>query len=281
MAARLRPPAHGHVSSTLTIELIDRVAALIQDVSASVLEPRFTAVAAHDVREKSPGEVVTEADEEGERRLTAGLTAIMPAPVVGEEACAATPALLDALDDDVVWLVDPLDGTANFVAGSPDWAVLVSLQRAGITTVSWIWQPATRHMYIAERGSGATRNGTTVRCATPPAAAAQLRGAVLRRFFDAPARARVERNTGLFAAVTAGRMCTGFEYPDIAEGVQHFALFGRTLPWDHAAGALLIEEAGGAVHRLDGRVYRPSDPGTGLLAAADEATWVAARGILD
>lgn len=92
----------------------------------------------------------------------------------------------------------------------------------------------------------------------------------------------MEHNTGAFAEVTTGRMCAGTEYPAVVHGEQDFALFWRTLPWDHAPGALLVEVAGGVVRRLDGDPYRPAEvTRTGLLAARDEATWETARRILD
>ena len=63
----------------------------------------------------------------------------------------------------------------------------------------------------------------------------------------------------------------------IAQGHQHFALFHRTLPWDHAPGVLLIEEAGGRACRLDGTAYQPAQLADGLLIAADEPTWTTVR----
>jgi 3'-phosphoadenosine 5'-phosphosulfate (PAPS) 3'-phosphatase len=122
--------------------VIERVAELIVDVSASVIEPRFAATTEADAREKSPGELVTDADEEGERLLTAGLEALWPGvPVVGEERCSSDPTLVDAMRQEWAWLVDPVDGTANFIAGSSQWAVMVSLQHLSETVMSWIWQP--------------------------------------------------------------------------------------------------------------------------------------------
>jgi fructose-1,6-bisphosphatase/inositol monophosphatase family enzyme len=67
------------------------------------------------------------------------------------------------------------------------------------------------------------------------------------------------------------------EYPRIVEGEADFLLFWRTLPWDHAAGALLLSEAGGVASRPDGTSYRPDDDRLGLLAAADAFT---ARAVL-
>lgn len=260
---------------------MDRVAEAIRAVSAEVIEPRFGTLAAGDVRDKAPGEVVTAADEEAERLLTRRLTALVDAPVVGEEAVAADPARLGALGAGRAWLVDPLDGTANFVAGSPDWAVMVALLQQGETVASWIWRPADGAMYRAEWGGGAERDGRPLRVPAHDGDASpdpkRLRGAVLTRFLDPAQRAHVARRATGFAAVTPGAMCAGVDYPAVAERAQDFVAFHRTLPWDHAPGVLLVQEAGGVAARPDGRPYRPGEDGVGLLAATGPAVWETVR----
>ena len=247
-------------------DLIERVKELVEEVSASSIEPRFAAINEVEVREKSPGELVTDADEEGERLLTAGLEALWGGvPVVGEEACAADPALVNQLHEEWAWLVDPLDGTANFIAGSSEWAVMVALLHNSEAVMSWIWQPVNRRMCVAERGGGATVNATRLTSAPRSSEEGALRGAVLRRFLNAEMLARVDANAGRFADVTTGRFCAGTEYPAIIEGEQDFALFWRTLPWDHAPAVLLLAEAGGVARRLDGSEYKPVDGRAGCL----------------
>lgn len=260
---------------------MDRVAEAIRDVTAEALEPRFGSLAADQVRDKAPGEVVTAADEEAERLLTRRLAALLDGPVVGEEAVAADPGRLAAIGAERAWLVDPLDGTANFVAGSPDWAVMVALLERGETVAAWIWRPVDGALYRAERSGGAERNGRPLRVPArhgdPTADPGRLRGAVLSRFLEPAERAHVERRSARFAAVTAGRMCAGVDHPLVAEGGQDFVAFRRTLPWDHAPGVLLVQEAGGVAGRPDGRPYRPGDDGVGLLAAVSAPVWETVR----
>lgn len=224
--------------------------------------------------------MVTAADVEAERRLGLRLAELLPGvPMVGEEATAREPTLSGSWPAETprVWLVDPLDGTANFIAGSNDWAVMVALVERGITVASWMWRPADRRLFVAERGSGASLNGQRLLCPAAPREVGELAGAVLTRYFNEVTRSILTRNTHRFAKVTAGRRCAGVEYPMIAEGHQHFALFHRTVPWDHAPGVLLIEEAGGRACRLDGVAYLPAQVTSGLLIAADELTWTTAR----
>jgi len=261
-------------------DLVERVADLVREVSAAVIEPRFRALADGEVVEKSKGELVTVADREAEDLLTAGLAALDPGtPVVGEEAVAADAGTMDALSADRVWLVDPLDGTGNFVWGKPDWAVMVALVVGGETAASWIYQPVTGRLYVAERGSGATVDGE--RLVTRPRAdtTGALRGAVLTRYLDDATRALVTPNLDRFGAISAGRHCAGTEYPALVEGDTDFVFFWRTLPWDHAPGTLLVREAGGVATRPDGTPYRPEPGGRGLLVAADPPTWDLAQAL--
>jgi fructose-1,6-bisphosphatase/inositol monophosphatase family enzyme len=96
---------------------------------------------------------------------------------------------------------------------------------------------------------------------------------VLTRFLeDEHKKHIVEQSTGL-GEVLPGLLCAGMEYPDIVTGKQDFALFRRTLPWDHAPGAFILREAGGVARRWDGTDYEPGFEGEGLLAAGDEETW--------
>jgi fructose-1,6-bisphosphatase/inositol monophosphatase family enzyme len=127
--------------------------------------------------------------------------------------------------------VDPLDGTNNFVAGSADWVVMVALVERGNTVGSWIWQPVSRRMYRAERGSGAWCNGSKVSTQMGEVSEASLRGAVLTRFLDPGLSAVIARNSERFGEISGGRMSAGIEYPAVVDGEEHFALFWRTLPW--------------------------------------------------
>lgn len=116
--------------------LLEEVALAIVEVAAEVLEPAFARREELQPWEKSVGEVVTTADVEAERRLGLRLAELHPGvPMVGEESTGREPTLPAKwlAEAPRVWLVDPLDGTANFVAGSHDWAVMVALVEHGVT----------------------------------------------------------------------------------------------------------------------------------------------------
>ncbi len=259
-------------------DLVARVEEAVREVSGSLLEPRAGALSAGEVRAKSPGEIVTVADLEAEAALGSRLAALWPGtPVVGEEASAGEPSLLDALRSERAWLLDPLDGTTNFVAGEGDWAVMVALVREGLPVASWIWLATRRQMYVAERGQGATRDGLRLHRPPPGRSAAELRGRVLTGFVDPETAAELAANGQRFGHVGPGSRCAGADYPAVAEGGEDFVFYWRTLAWDHAPGALLVEEVGGAARRLDGSRYCPGDAVQGLLVAADETSWEVTR----
>ncbi|HVV75792.1 MAG TPA: inositol monophosphatase family protein [Mycobacteriales bacterium] len=252
---------------------IAAVTDLVHEVAVEVVLPRWRTLRSDEVVEKAPGELVSVVDRDAEVILTRQLQGLLPASVVvGEEATAANPALLAAIGSEpVVWLVDPIDGTANFVDGSSDFAVMVALVRHGVTVAAWIDRPADRCAYVAERGSGAFVAGRRLLC-TPPPRFEELRGAALTRLLDEGQRQAVRCLGQQIALLGPGRVCAGVDYPLIAEGAQDFVLFMRSLPWDHAPGALILNEAGGYVGHLDGAPYLPGNPRLGLLASAGRAT---------
>jgi len=158
----------------------DAVLTLLQEVADEVINPRFRDLASEEVAEKKPGDLVTIADREAESLITKALSAAYPgALVLGEEAQAADPSLEERFRAaDHAFTVDPVDGTRNFVHGSPDHAVMVAEVRAGTVVRAWIWQPQHQLAYVAEHGGGTWRNGE--RLERPPLGD-RLRGVTSRR----------------------------------------------------------------------------------------------------
>lgn len=231
---------------------------LLKDVAAEVITPRFRSLDDREVSEKNPGDLVTVADHESEELITAALRAAYPgALVLGEEAMAADPGLLDAFATaEHSFTVDPVDGTKNFVNGSPDHAVMVAETRGGDVTRGWIWQPQHEVAYVAERGAGATRNGE--RLVVGDAGGAPYRTARWGW------RGRELDGLGTLEATWA---CCGVDYPHLIAGDAAALLYSRSMPWDHLPGGLILTEAGGRIGRLDGDPWRPRALEGGLLAS--------------
>jgi fructose-1,6-bisphosphatase/inositol monophosphatase family enzyme len=251
----------------------DAVLALLQEVAAEVIDPRFRNLDKEQVSSKRrPGDLVTVVDREAEVRLTAVLRAAYPAALVlGEEAVYADPGLRASFRHaEHAFTVDPVDGTRQFVKGSPDHAVMVAELRGGEVVRSWIWQPQHRAAYVAERGAGAWRDGTRLRTRS-----VEVVGDVAAR------RTWAGRAVGTVRGLRFTSTCCGIDYARLASGEADHAVYHRTKPWDHAPGSLLLREAGGVVGDPGGRPYRPQDAEPRrLVSAADAATYDLVRGLL-
>lgn len=252
--------------------MLDQVEKIVREVAAEIVLPKFRALTSGEIEEKSPGEIVTVADRASEAALAQRLVALLPqARVVGEEAAAADPSILDRLaGDEPVWVIDPVDGTGNFAAGREPFGIMVALVRAGRPVLGVIYEPVPNTIAVAEEGSGTYVDGVRTRMGTAPVAVGDLRGSVLTRFLPDGPRERITAGLSRIGAALPGHHCAAREYPDLVRGAQNFTLFWRSHPWDHAAGALIVREAGGVIRRFDGSDYVVGDSRTGLLAARDE-----------
>jgi len=261
-------------------ELDAPVAALLRSVAASAVLPRFRNLTSGDIEEKSPGELVTIADRDAEEQLTTGLLALgQRARVVGEEACAVDPALLSDLATGSIWLVDPLDGTANFAVGREPFGLMIALLVDGVAEAGWLYDPVRDRMCHAARGRGAFIDEVAVRVGQPPPG--RPVASLATQFMTAALRARVEQGFAeIFELVPIPR-CAAAHYPRLVLGENQISLFQRTLPWDHAAGALFLIEAGGHVARWDGSPYRVGDGKIGILAGSSGPSWLAARALTE
>ncbi len=259
---------------------VARVAGHIAAVAAEEIVPRFRQLAAHDIREKKPGDLVTVADEAAERVLDARLRELLPGSVVvGEEAVSEDRSVLARLEEDApTWIIDPVDGTANFAAGLPLFAVMVSLAWRGQAVAAWIHDPLTGVMVTAERGEGAWMGTERLRVARG-ADVASMSGAVSFRYGKRPLIRKIAGRTERVGSVFQLR-CAGQEYLALARAQSHFSLYHRLMPWDHAAGQLIHGEAGGYSARLDGSPYRPVHLDGGLLLTPDRASWDTIHSVL-
>ncbi|MDE0604813.1 MAG: inositol monophosphatase [bacterium] len=252
---------------------LEDVAEAIQEVAEETVVRRFRELRPDEIEEKAQGEVVTTADRECEAALTLRLQNIFRLPVVGEEASALKPELLDVLRSGTsCWIVDPIDGTSNFAIGNPNYAIMVAYLHNGSLAASWIWVPSRGVMYIAEDHNGAYRNGEPLAHPKHTAGAHSMTGIIKERFLPDIVRSRLAVHSSETGSTVAGSNCAGIEYPQIAEGAVDYILYWRTFPWDHAPGVLLARETGHNAVRFDGLEYTPSSSGAGLLVAPSDST---------
>ena len=166
--------------------LHDPVDALIRRVARDVVMAHFRNLSAEDVVEKEADDLVTIADREAERQLTAGLAALDPdARIVGEEATASDASLLDGLDKGRMWLIDPIDGTNNYAHGRSPFAIMLALLEDGDTVAAWIYDPVLDRLCSAVRGGGAWIDGRRMTVAARDPSASP-RAAISLHFMDEP-----------------------------------------------------------------------------------------------
>ena len=248
-------------------EALDRaVLDLMRRANKQAILPHYQSLSRSEIADKAPNDVVTVADHTSEAILTEGLAKLTPGvAIVGEEAVAAEPTVADALAGDC-WIVDPLDGTNNFAAGKPPFGILIARASGGTAQSGYILDCLTGRACTAHRGGGAFLNGERVeaRPSTQPKPIA----AISTVFMDQEKRAGIQRFIEPYYELVDIPRCAAEQYPRIALGTNDVALFERTLAWDHAAGALWLNEAGGKVARLDGSPYRVDDARTGMVGAA-------------
>jgi fructose-1,6-bisphosphatase/inositol monophosphatase family enzyme len=246
------------------------VQALLRDVAERAIRPFYQKLAAHEVEAKAADDVVTVADKLAEDMLTEGLARIVDLPVVGEEAAHADPAVLERLAGDC-WIVDPLDGTRNFARGQPPFGILIAQASGGETQAGWIYDVLSGRLCHARLGQGGFVDGERISARGTgedrPVAAISL------IFMDPARREAVSQAMAAYRQVDVP-YCAAEQYPRLALGTNDVSIFERTLAWDHAAGALWLNEAGGRCARPDGSPYRV-DQGSrrGLLGAASPALW--------
>ncbi len=265
----------------MTQDQINAVIALLRTVSRTEILPRFKNLGVGDVRSKSgPLDPVTVADEAAERALHAGLRALFPGDdVIGEEAVSAGVATVARLSHPGrVWVVDPIDGTANFAAELPLFGVMVALVEDDAPQAGFIFDPIGDDCAYAMAGQGAylraADGGERRLRAAPPVPVGQMVGSMSWRYMEEPLRSHVLHRLDRLAAVTDYR-CAAHQYRMLAAGHCHAQMFRKLMPWDHVAGVLLHGEAGGTARHFDGTPYRPSNMGGGLLLAPDPASWEA------
>lgn len=215
--------------------------------------------------QKQGNDFATEVDLALERQLVAELEAATGIGVHGEEFGGAD------LQSPLVWVVDPIDGTFNYAAGSPMASILVALLRDGEPVAGLTWLPFTGQRYTATAGGPLICNGE----AQQPLGRADLAESIVGvGSFNARSRGRYPGRWRLDVFAELSRVCSkirmhgsiGIDMAFVAAGILgatiHFG--GRT--WDHAAGVALVRAAGGIVTDLAGDTWTPET--RGILAGA-------------
>lgn len=212
----------------------------------------------HDITTKSSAtDLVTEVDRLSEEVIRHEIAAAFPDHVVwGEEEGASRG------DARYRWIVDPLDGTVNYAHGVPIYAVSIAWEVDGVVELGVVLDSAHGERFAARRGAGATRDGVGIHVSTTPSIGSAMLGTGFA--YGGPA---IERNLEAFARVVP--VARAVRRPGAAALDLCNVACGRydgfweldLKPWDVAAAALVVQEAGGTATNLHGAPYRWADDG--------------------
>lgn len=254
---------------------IDQISAMVKRTAKQEILPRFRNLQDGDISAKSPGDMVSIADTEAEKALSRELNRLMPSAIVGgEEIIAEQPELLEEIKTaELAFLIDPVDGTNNFIKGDVRFALMLTALRQGEVVAAWIYLPVRDLLAVCEKGSGCFLGGKAIKISAADKAPFQMIGAAhINRFPDEMKR-QARENVKKFRE-NRPAFCAGHDYVALLEGARDFSLYYRTLPWDHLPGGLLYGEAGGYVRLLqDEQGYTIHDQYKGLLSAATADQW--------
>ncbi len=210
------------------------------------------------VERKADASPLTEADLAAHRLILQGLQDLTPAiPVLSEESGSIPYGERHQWQQ--FWLVDPLDGTREFLEGSGQFTVNIALVEAGIPILGVVHAPALGLTYRTARGLGAYKGDESIR-AHPPAQP-PLQVVASRSHRDAETEQFLERLQRRYGSLEVKSMGSALKFCLVAEGAAHlYPRFGPTLEWDTAAAHCLVEQAGGSVTDLKGEPLRYNKP---------------------
>lgn len=256
---------------------------LVRRAARAEIMPRFRNLESGEVSSKSSRfDLVTEADTGTEAILARGLQQMFPhALIVGEEAASADSALLEKIGEaELCFLLDPLDGTWNFANGLSMFGVIVAITRFGKPVLGLLYDPVMDDWIIADettpsrfaRNIGISRHLSVSRGAP----LSEMSGFIHMYLMPQEIQVKIAETLPDFARTQVLR-CSCHEYRTLARGSMDFCLSGTMTPWDHAAGVLICQQAGGHVAMLDGSDYSAARTDGYLLAAPDAESWTRLR----
>lgn len=233
-----------HPMLNTAIKAARRAAAIINRASFDIDRVKFT--------EKMPNDFVTEVDQAAEQAIIEILTNAYPTHAILAEESGASDNLHD--DNENVWIIDPLDGTTNFMHGFPQYCVSIALQHRGQITQAVIYDPTRNDLFTASKGAGSYLNDKRLRVSKRD----RLQDSLIGTGFPFRNMKGLEEYIEMFRIMTV--KCAGLRRPGAAALDLAYVAAGRLdgffekdlKPWDMAAGSLLITEAGGIVGTFAG-----------------------------
>ena len=228
--------------------MLNRLAELVREVAQTAVMPRFLNTA---VSTKSDGTRLTEADLHAQALFAERLPQVINCPMLGEEMSADEQHAIWQHAATGLWVVDPIDGTNNFINGLPHFALSVAYIRHGRAQLGAIFHPMMQEMFTAERGCGAWLNGRPLPLRHAPKKLNEsIAGVEVKYLRSGKLASRMQTLHPFGSQRSMGSSTLDWCY--LAVGRYDLYLHGGQKLWDYAAGALIYEEAGGRLATLEG-----------------------------
>lgn len=225
--------------------------------------PRYLKVA-H--QRKVDGSLLTEADVAAQNALFKRLQAIAPYPVLGEEMTEAEQRAVWDMGGEAFWCVDPIDGTSNFVNGLPYFAISVALIKDRKSVLGVVYDPSADEAFYAIEGQGAFLDGERLPIKNPPTELRRCMAGIELKRIDRELAGRLAYEHPFSSQRNLGASTLDWCY--LAAGRLHVYLHGGQKLWDYAAGALILEEAGGCMSTMHEQDFWQGNPWTRSAVAA-------------
>ncbi|GAA4334840.1 inositol monophosphatase family protein [Pigmentiphaga soli] len=208
------------------------------------------------VSQKGPGDFVTEVDKAAEAAIVEILKTAYPEHGILAEESGSAPGPTDELgQQENLWIIDPIDGTTNFIHGLPIYAVSIALMQRGQITQAVVFDPSRNELFTATRGSGAFLNDRRLRVSRRTRIDHALVGTSFAHDSTGKYMAQLSKTFGVLSASTSGVRRLGSSVLDLANVAagRLDAYYGTGLKqWDLAAAGLLVLEAGGLIGDFNG-----------------------------
>ncbi len=257
---------------------------IVRRAARAEILPRFRAMTEADIKSKANDlDLVTEADTNAEKMIARGLLNLFPnALIVGEEACAANPDIIKGIANaETAFTIDPVDGTWNFANGMSTFGVILSMTRFGKPIFGLHYDPLNDDVVISEV-NGRTeyrkpqKQPRVLKTSKGGSMLSDLMGYLPLHMLPKTVQGKMASLFPEFKRI-GSLVCSCHEYRMLAQGNIDFVMATGITPWDHAAGALLVKNAGGHVAFLDGGEYDAVRTRGPLLMASNETTWHSLR----
>lgn len=249
----------------LSENMLALVCGMMKLAAEQAVLPRFRTLTASEIYEKSPGNLVTDADIEAEQILSGLLTSFLPGSVVvGEESVSRDPDIMTRLNGpDPVWIIDPVDGTRNFTEGNDRFGMIVALMLDGQVRAGWLYFPTDQQFLLGSAQTSVITYDNAGWGMLPPTTAPVSE----ERFFEnhilfspyghrGAEKRRLKTAIAPFDRIT-GYGCAAQEYRLLLNQAADIGFYSSIWPWDHAAGSFLLRLQGGAVINNQGYDYHP------------------------